>query len=69
MLSAINDALQPNGALFNSILGGNTQSGAQMLSSVASVFMKSAEEAGNDTETLNNVVEVRIWNPIDMASN
>lgn len=58
-MDAIEDALQSNGPLLNSILGGNTQSGSQMLSSVASVFIKTANDAGDDKEKLQGVVEVR----------
>lgn len=42
----------------NTILGGDTQLASQMLMSIASVFLKSANEAGNDTSTLDDISEV-----------
>jgi hypothetical protein len=51
-----------NGNLANDILGGNTQMASQLLSSIASVIVHSAAEAGNDTDSLDKIAEVSTRN-------
>ncbi|XP_031568597.1 polycystic kidney disease protein 1-like 2 [Actinia tenebrosa] len=66
-MESINKVLKPNGPLLNEILGGNTQTASQLLSSVASVLIHSATEAGNDTDRLKNIAE-RLEYFIDIAA-